>query len=236
MRQAAVRLGRGGDLGSASDLAGDGTDVSFQDWHEDDSNRFVQFSFNPEYFDVDLPNTTLWPAEAAEILERHRGFFYVKDRRQFEHPAENVPDFIPLRRVYVYGDEWTAAEDMAFVWFDVWKFPVDWRFYVMASAFHDGHGLGRRTPAGRGHRGPRRLNSGGRLTIAGTTTPSAALARAGRRRSNARCRSPTDMRVPQPLVSRPLVGDLSQSAVRNLVSSAESVILEGHRKEFCFGY
>lgn len=137
-RRAALRLGKGDELGDpSSDLAGNGTDGAFQDWREDDSNRFVQFSFNPKYFDIDLPNTTLWPAEAAEILERRLGFFYVKDRRQFEHPAENVPDFNPLRRVYVYGDERTAAEDMAFVWFDVWKFPVDWRFYVKASAFHE---------------------------------------------------------------------------------------------------
>jgi len=26
---------------------------------------------------------------------------------------------------------------MAFVWFCVWKFPVDWRFYVTVAAFHD---------------------------------------------------------------------------------------------------
>ena len=119
-------------------LVGDVPNQSSDDGYEpDESNRFVQFSFNPRYFDIDLPDTTLYQAEAAEILACRPGFFYVKDRRQFEHPSENVLEFDPVRRVYVYGDERTAAEDMAFIWFDLWKFPVDWRFFVTAAAFHE---------------------------------------------------------------------------------------------------
>jgi hypothetical protein len=106
-------------------------------YESDASHRFVQFSFNPRYFDIDLPDTTLYQAEASEILACRPGFFYVKDRRQFEHPGESAYDFNPLRRVYVYGDDRVAAEDMAFIWFDVWKFPVDWRFFVTAAAFHE---------------------------------------------------------------------------------------------------
>ena len=177
MPQAAVRLGRGGDLGDPpSGLTGDGTDGSFQDWPDDDANRFVQFSFNPKYFDIDLPNTTLWPAEAAEILERRRGFFYVKDRRQFEHPAEDVPDFNPLRRVYVYGEERTAAEDTAFVWFERLEVPRGLAILRKCLRLPRGHRLGRRPPAGHGLRGPSGLNSGERLTMAGTKTASAATA------------------------------------------------------------
>jgi len=105
-------------------------------WRGDDSQvRFIQFSFNPGYFDMDIPNTTLFRPEAEQILRRRVGFFYVKDRRQFEHPAEKVEIFNPLRKVYIYGDERSAAEDMAYIWFSVWKFPVDWRFYVKAAAF-----------------------------------------------------------------------------------------------------
>ncbi len=119
-------------------LVGDVPDQPSDDGYEaDESNRFIQFSFNPRYFDVDLPNTTLYQPEAAEILACRPGFFYVKDRRQFEHPAEGVAEFNPVRRIYVYGDDRTAAEDMAFIWFDVWKFPVDWRFFVTAAAFHE---------------------------------------------------------------------------------------------------
>ncbi len=119
-------------------LVPDSLDMLVTDgFDSDESNRFIQFSFNPRYFDIDLPNTTLYAAEAAEILERRVGFFRVRSRRQFEHPQENASEFDPLRRVYIFGDERTAAEDLAFIWFDVWKFPVDYRFFVTAAAFHE---------------------------------------------------------------------------------------------------
>lgn len=111
-------------------------DLPDQGWRGDDSAaRFVQFSFNPRYFDVDIPNTTLYRTEAELILQRRSGFFYVTERRQFEHPAEKADQFNPLRKIYVHGDERSAAEDMSYVLFNVWKFPVDWRFYVTAAAF-----------------------------------------------------------------------------------------------------
>jgi hypothetical protein len=114
-------------------------DLPDDGWRGDDSqSRFIQFSFNTRYFDMDIPNTTLYCAEAEQILRHRLGFFYVKDCRQFEHPAEEANRFNPLRKIFTHGDERSAAEDMAYVWFNVWKFPVDWRFYVTASSFHDG--------------------------------------------------------------------------------------------------
>lgn len=113
------------------DLPGNG-------WRGDDSeSRFIQFSFNARYFDLDIPNTVLHRAEAGIILQRRPGFFYVTQRREWEHPAERADQFNPVRKIYVYGDEQSAAEDMAFVWFNVWKFPVDWRFFVTAAAFFE---------------------------------------------------------------------------------------------------
>lgn len=113
-------------------------DLPTEGWRDEKTDsRFIQFSFNRRYFDMDIPNVTLWPAEAEEILQDRRGFFFVKDRRQFEHPAEDVERYNPLRKVYVYGDQRSAAEDMAYVWFQAWNFPVDWRFYVTAAAFFD---------------------------------------------------------------------------------------------------
>ena len=41
--------------------------------------------------------------------------------------------------MYVNGDEESAAQDMAFIWFAVWKFPIDWTFFVTAAAFGGGH-------------------------------------------------------------------------------------------------
>jgi len=111
-------------------------DLPEEGWRNDDSApRFVQFRFNARYFDLDIPNTTLDPMEAKDILLNRSGFFFVKDCRQFEYPKERVDTFNPLRKVYLPGDERSAAEDMAYVWFTVWKYPVDWRFYVTANAF-----------------------------------------------------------------------------------------------------
>ena len=113
-------------------------DLPNEGWRGDDSpSRFIQFSFNSRYFDMDVPTTTLFRAEAEQILRCRSGFFYVKDRRQFEHPGDKVDTFNPLRKVYIHGDERAAAEDMAYIWFGVWRFPVDWRFHVTANAFHE---------------------------------------------------------------------------------------------------
>ena len=113
-------------------------DLPDEGWRGDNSRaRFIQFSFNPPYFDIDIPNTTLYRAEAEIILRRRSGFFYVKDRPQFEHPTGRAEEFVPLRKAYVYGDERSAPEDMAYVWFNVWHFPVDWRFFVKAAAFFE---------------------------------------------------------------------------------------------------
>lgn len=143
---------------AAFGLYTDPPDDFFDDlWREDDSSkRFVQFSFNRRYFDMDLPNTTLYPPEARELLSSRLGFFYARDRPSFQYPGDHEEEYDPFRKGYVYGDERTAAEDMAFIWFQVWKFPVDWRFYVTAAAFHedteweDAWPLDAQTPVGDG--------------------------------------------------------------------------------------
>ncbi len=127
-----------GSTSQSDDAFADADALPDEEWRDDESScRFIQFSFNQRYFDLDLPNTTLFRAEAELILRRRSGFFFVTDHREFEHPAENADHFHPLRKIFVYGDERAAAEEMAFVLFDVWKFPVDWRFYVTAAAFHE---------------------------------------------------------------------------------------------------
>lgn len=113
-------------------------DLPDEGWREDDSqNRFIQFSFQRDWFCMDMPLQTLYRAEAEQILRSRQGFFYVRDRPQFTLCGEDVDGFDPFRKVYVYGDETSAAEDMAFIFFQIWKFPVDWRFYVKAAAFGD---------------------------------------------------------------------------------------------------
>lgn len=122
-------------LGQAVDLPDEG-------WRGDGCGlRFLQFRFNRQSFDLDIPNTTLSRAEAEIILRRRSGFFHAVERLDLEHPAnrEITKRFGPLRKGYVNGDESSAAEDMAFIWFSVWRFPVDWILYVTAVAFHGGH-------------------------------------------------------------------------------------------------
>ena len=107
-------------------------------WKADDSQRrFIQFSFEEDWFCMDLPLQTLYRAEAEQIVRSRHGFFYLRDRPEFTLNEEDVEGYDPFRKIYIYGDEDSAAEDMAFIFFQVWRFPVDWRFFVNASAFGD---------------------------------------------------------------------------------------------------
>lgn len=63
----------------------------------------------------------------------------MKDRPEFRLCEEDIEGDDPFRKIYACGDEPSAAEDMAFIFFDVWRFPVDWRFYVSAAAFGGNH-------------------------------------------------------------------------------------------------
>jgi hypothetical protein len=126
-----ANVGPGSEL--ARNLASIPTVTQRQDPHEE--SRFVQFSFEKDFFCVDLPEFTLTPHE-AQIIERDRsGFFYLDDRPQWTLHKEDVEGHDPLRKIYIYGDERSAAEDMAYIFFDLWKFPTDWQFYVHSSSF-----------------------------------------------------------------------------------------------------
>ncbi|NLF73675.1 MAG: hypothetical protein GX575_31940 [Candidatus Anammoximicrobium sp.] len=121
---------------SAAPESGIPFDLPDDGWREDPSrNRFVQFAIERNWFCMDLPRNTLFRPEAEEILARRRGFFYLRDRKQFTLYHEDVEGYDPFRKIYIYGDEDSAAEDMAFIFFEVWKFPVESRLYVTAAAF-----------------------------------------------------------------------------------------------------
>lgn len=115
-------------------------DLPDEGWRGDDSgNRYVQFSFERNWFCMDMPLETLFRPEAEQILRDRMGFFYLRDRSQFTLYGEDVEGHDPFRKVYVYGDERSAAEDMAYIFFTVWKFPVDSRLYVKSAAFSGKH-------------------------------------------------------------------------------------------------
>lgn len=118
-------------------------DVSFiglpdEGWKERDTQaRFIQFSFERNWFCVDMPLQTLYRAEAEQILRSRQGFFYLLDRPEFSLNEEDVDGYNPFRKIYIYGDEDSAAEDMAFIFFQVWRFPVDWVFFIRSAACGD---------------------------------------------------------------------------------------------------
>lgn len=104
--------------------------------------RYIQLCFSEDCFYVDLSNRTLLPHEAELILQQRAGFYWAKDRQDLRWVRANLKDYLrwnPLQKIYLYRDEESAAEDMVFVLFDVWQFPVDWPWCVTAAAFHADH-------------------------------------------------------------------------------------------------
>lgn len=52
-------------------------DLPEEGWRQDDSqNRFIQFSFERNWFCLDMPMQTLYRPEAEQILRSRQGFFY----------------------------------------------------------------------------------------------------------------------------------------------------------------
>jgi hypothetical protein len=130
----------------ANGAAGLGEDdpfeVSSSEWSPAEPFRYIQFAFMRDCFYLELPNNTVFPEETEIILQQRRGFYYAKSRRDLRWVRSNWQDIVkwePLQKVYLYRDEDSAAEDMAFILFEVWKFPVDWCWYIKASSFHTEH-------------------------------------------------------------------------------------------------
>ena len=120
----------------------DSAELPAPDWSPEKPFRYIQFAFRRDCFYLELPTYTLLPHEAELILRQRSGFYWAKDRQDLRWVRANWKDIVkwnPLQKIYLYRDELSAAEDMAFVLFHVWKFPVDWRWYVTAAAFHANH-------------------------------------------------------------------------------------------------
>jgi hypothetical protein len=137
---AAIKIDCSANGGSASGR-NDPVESSLADWMPGESFRYVQFAFMRDCFYLELPNNTVFPNEVELILQQRLGFYYAKNRPDLRWTRANWKDIVkwdPLQKVYLYRDEESAAEDMAFILFQVWKFPVDWRWYIKAAAFHTG--------------------------------------------------------------------------------------------------
>ena len=114
----------------------DESDVDIETWsddgwrQDDQSKRYIQFVFLERHFEMDLPKPTLWPDEARKLLRERTGFFFLGDRPGAESLSADVKRFQPLRKAYVHGDIHSAAEDIAFTFFELWRFPIDARLYL----------------------------------------------------------------------------------------------------------
>ena len=105
-------------------------------------SRYIQFAFMRDCFYLELPNKTVFPPEAEQILRHRLGFYWAKNRPDLRWVRSNWEDMLtwePLQKVYLYRDEESAAEDMAFIVFQIWHFPVDTPLYVKAASFHTKH-------------------------------------------------------------------------------------------------
>jgi hypothetical protein len=98
--------------------------------------RFLQFCFESGLFWMDIPNTTLSKFEGDKIIQRRPGFFWLRQNPGYAIRLPKLYD--PLTKFYIYGDEPRAAEDMAFIFFDFWKFPVTSELFIKAASFGDG--------------------------------------------------------------------------------------------------
>jgi hypothetical protein len=123
----------GGELGESSS----------NDWQGGEAQpRYLQFAFMQDCFYMELPNNTVFPPEVEQILRHGMGFYWAQDRPDLRWVRGCWKDMLkwnPLQKVYLYRDEAGAAEDMAFILFQVWKFPVDSPLYIKAAAFHTQH-------------------------------------------------------------------------------------------------
>ncbi len=100
--------------------------------------RFIQFAFEKDWFCMDLPRTTLSRVEAERLRRNRSGFFYVRERPVFSLHDEDANGFDPFRKIYLYGDELTAAEDVMHVFFRVWDLPSAAPIKATSGAFGQG--------------------------------------------------------------------------------------------------
>jgi hypothetical protein len=94
--------------------------------------RIVQFAFMEGGFYHDLPDTSITPEEAKRAVAERAGFGFALNNSQ-KRLGERQYDLV--QRQYGYADKRAAAEDAAYVFFDLWQSPLDARVKVEASAF-----------------------------------------------------------------------------------------------------
>ena len=81
--------------------------------------RFIQVGFGSTEILLDIPNTTISATEAEFIIRSRSGFFFERERTQ--EPS----NFNPLQKIYRHGDEADLADDIAYIFVEVWHHPAE---------------------------------------------------------------------------------------------------------------
>ncbi|MFN0018098.1 MAG: hypothetical protein ACKVP0_07560 [Pirellulaceae bacterium] len=108
----------------------------------DTFTRYAQVAFLGDWFYLELPDMTLSPSEGEKLIQARPAFFYLKDRPDSPSAfnaarwAKLVREFNPVHRCYRSGEKLVAAADLAYLWFSLWKVPLDWVFQAKLSYFH----------------------------------------------------------------------------------------------------
>lgn len=91
-----------------------------------ETGRCVQFLLCPERFYLDLPNTTLVEHEPAIIFAQRQGF-YRDDPNSADRISspEDIRDFEPIDKCYTWDEIPQAAEDAAWLLFDLYNLDVN---------------------------------------------------------------------------------------------------------------
>jgi hypothetical protein len=111
-------------------------DTQLEHPHRTNMGYWIQFAFMKETFYMDLPNTTLTPVESQRLIRERNGFeFYLKNLKK--RPAKYEQTYNPVQRYYQYSEISQAAADIAFLFFDLWKLPINVWIKVKSSSFKD---------------------------------------------------------------------------------------------------
>ncbi|MBI3839983.1 MAG: hypothetical protein HY288_18840 [Planctomycetia bacterium] len=83
-------------------------------------------------FYLDLPDATLTLEEAKRVVAEREGFGFA-----LNNPLKRLGElqYDPVQRQYQHTEQRAAAEDAAYVFFDLWHTPLDAWIKVYAAAF-----------------------------------------------------------------------------------------------------
>ena len=98
-------------------------------------SRFLQVLLHATkpFFVLDLPNTTIDAHETEVLLRDRLGFTRARDRAALAYPGEVLDTFDPVCKQYLSDDEDNAADDIAYLLFDLWGLSAGAPLYVSAA-------------------------------------------------------------------------------------------------------